>query len=213
MARKIRKKTNQGQYLAYTLTELLIVIAILAVLAGILFPAFASAKVQSMKASATSNLEQVFRTSTLYSNDFDDRVPYAVGECEWHGGCGSLLDEDFWSLIQSNHIPSFTMVLKPYGFEPRLFQIEAGSGPRLFKQYGSSYSYALGIASGSLRPLETHDCPYFVERGTDVWEEGQSETRLDPGGRWLTLYFDGHIHFDGKDMFTKGDYCRDHFRQ
>ena len=59
----------------FTLIELLIVIAIITILAGLLFPVFAKAK-QSAKTSATlSNVRQLSQATFLYGGDADDRYP------------------------------------------------------------------------------------------------------------------------------------------
>lgn len=59
---------------AFTLIELLIVIAIIAIIAAILFPVFAQAKSAAKKAACLSNLHQITIGFLLYSNDYDDRV-------------------------------------------------------------------------------------------------------------------------------------------
>ena len=61
---------------AFTLTELLIVIAIIAVLAAILFPVFASAKREAKRTTALSNVEQIGKAVHLYLNDYDDTLPF-----------------------------------------------------------------------------------------------------------------------------------------
>jgi prepilin-type N-terminal cleavage/methylation domain-containing protein len=59
----------------FTLIELLIVIAIITILAGLLFPVFANAK-ESAKTTATlSNLRQLSQATLMYAGDADDRYP------------------------------------------------------------------------------------------------------------------------------------------
>ena len=60
---------------AFTLIELLTVIAIIAILAAILFPAFAKAKEKAMQATCTSNLKQLALSMVMYTTDFDQRYP------------------------------------------------------------------------------------------------------------------------------------------
>lgn len=60
---------------AFTLIELLIVIAIIAILAAILFPAFAQAKESAKKATCLSNTRQLSMGVLLYSGDSDDVLP------------------------------------------------------------------------------------------------------------------------------------------
>jgi len=59
---------------AFTLLELLIVVAIIAILAGILFPVFARARENARRASCLSNLKQIGLAGLQYSQDYDERV-------------------------------------------------------------------------------------------------------------------------------------------
>lgn len=78
---------------AFTLIELLIVIAIIAILAGILFPVLTAAKQQANKAKCAANLRQLALANRMYAEDNGGRfVPAAVdiftgfgGRWRWHG--------------------------------------------------------------------------------------------------------------------------------
>lgn len=62
-------------YKAFTLIELLIVIAIIAILAAILFPAFARARENARRASCQSNIKQIGLGMMQYLQDNDERYP------------------------------------------------------------------------------------------------------------------------------------------
>ena len=65
---------------AFTIVEFLVVIAVIAVLAALLFPAFVQAKREGQKASALSNARQLGAAHALYMADTDDRyAPYFSG--------------------------------------------------------------------------------------------------------------------------------------
>jgi prepilin-type processing-associated H-X9-DG protein len=64
------------------LIELLVVIAIIAILASLLLPAVARARSQSQKAFCLNNTRQLSLAATLYSQDYDDRLPYNLGATE-----------------------------------------------------------------------------------------------------------------------------------
>lgn len=65
----------------FTLVELLIVIAILAILAALLFPAFAKAREKARQATCTSNLKQLGMAMEMYLQDYDESFPYQRTPC------------------------------------------------------------------------------------------------------------------------------------
>ena len=67
---------------AFTLIELLTVIAILGLLAAILFPVFSQAKLSAQKTTDLSNTRQIGLAAILYESDSDDNFPtYVASFC------------------------------------------------------------------------------------------------------------------------------------
>jgi prepilin-type N-terminal cleavage/methylation domain-containing protein len=58
---------------AFTLIELLVVIAIIAILAAILFPVFASARLQAKKTGCQSNFNQIGKAMEMYKIDWSEK--------------------------------------------------------------------------------------------------------------------------------------------
>lgn len=83
-----------GKQDGFTLIELLIVISIIAILAAILFPVFARARENARRASCLSNLKQIGLGVMQYTQDYDERYPFATsgpwgGPYDWACATGS----------------------------------------------------------------------------------------------------------------------------
>src|SRR5437763_4725639 len=61
----------------FTLIELLCVVAIIAILAAILFPVFAQAREKARQTSCASNMQQLAVAMNLYAQDHNGRFPPA----------------------------------------------------------------------------------------------------------------------------------------
>jgi len=59
----------------FTLIEVLVVIAIIAILAGIIFPVFAKAKAKGWEATCINNVKQILTAIQMYRQDAGDRWP------------------------------------------------------------------------------------------------------------------------------------------
>src|SRR6266545_7549804 len=60
------KRTRSGRRCGFTLTELLVVIGIIALLMGILFPVLSKARESGQRASCMNTLRQFFNADTAY---------------------------------------------------------------------------------------------------------------------------------------------------
>ena len=76
------KGSQQAHGLGFTLVELLVVIAVIAILASLLLPTLAKAKNKGQGARCLSNTRQIGLASMMYGNDWEDRLP----DKDWQQG-------------------------------------------------------------------------------------------------------------------------------
>jgi prepilin-type N-terminal cleavage/methylation domain-containing protein/prepilin-type processing-associated H-X9-DG protein len=75
--KNVEKMYEKEKSRAFTLIELLVTIAIIGILAAILFPVFARARENARRASCLSNLKQMGLGIMQYTQDYDERYPLA----------------------------------------------------------------------------------------------------------------------------------------
>jgi prepilin-type N-terminal cleavage/methylation domain-containing protein len=73
----LRFRAQLGNGVAFTLIELLLVIAIIAILAALLLPMLNSAKERSIRIACKNNLRQYYVLMHMYADDNGDRFPSA----------------------------------------------------------------------------------------------------------------------------------------
>lgn len=119
---------------AFTLIELLIVIAIIAILAAILFPVFAAAREKARQTACLSNLKQVGLATLMYAQDWDETYVHT----EWGGDIDDT-HEYYWGDMLQPYLKNWQMLLCP----------SAGGWPVQFKTgvtpYSQQWSYTYGI--------------------------------------------------------------------
>ena len=91
MNARVDRKITKWREAAFTLVELLVVVAIIAVLAALLLPAYRTAKVNSYASHSTNNLRQLVTANIAYAADRGFYVPAddRRNNRRWHGGRAS----------------------------------------------------------------------------------------------------------------------------
>lgn len=140
----------------FTLIELLIVVAIISLLAAILFPVFARARESARKASCLSNLKQIGLAWTQYAQDYDERVVPISSDPDNHA-------------VNGNYAFPWPDVMEPYTKSTQLLACPSNRPLTL------TYSYSVLMARArvmSAIPLSAQT-PTFVE---------DAGWKLDPDG-------------------------------
>lgn len=142
----------------FTLIELLTVIAIIAILAGLLFPALARAKAMAKQTQCISNLKQMGAAMVMYMADNDDAFPQAVDPVDKFKPEIWASFPDFQARIPS--MPLMSDALLPYTKSKEIWKCPSDSGsrvvdnhpwldfiasPTVYGVYGSSYFYRTEI--------------------------------------------------------------------
>jgi prepilin-type N-terminal cleavage/methylation domain-containing protein len=92
---------------AFTLLELLVVIAIIAILAALLFPVFNGAKLRALQVQCSSNVRQLSMSISMYANDNSDKqVGYADPAYPGGGNWAGTLTDYYSSKAQLRLCPA-----------------------------------------------------------------------------------------------------------
>lgn len=79
------EETNVKKIMDFTLVELLVVIAVIAILAGMLLPALNSAREKGQAIACTANMKQIYTGIASYLGDCDEYMPTHRGADQTNG--------------------------------------------------------------------------------------------------------------------------------
>ncbi|BDI34326.1 hypothetical protein CCAX7_63770 [Capsulimonas corticalis] len=197
---------------AFTLIELLIVLAIMSILAGIILPVVARAREAGRRTQCLSNLRQISLAAQVYSQDYDDKFPF--------GGDPGDLDTNGWDFTPYMDVISemdpIQEVLAPYTSSPQVWRCPSDTGytaypslignpmpllasPTAFDKFGDSYGYDtyLALQQLSLSTVTSVDSAgaahgaseiFLFEDSVGSWHGG----RLLGAARYNIVFVDGH---------------------
>lgn len=181
---------------AFTLIELLIVIAIMALLAAILFPVFSRARENARRSSCASNLKQLALGMIQYTQDHDERFApniYPTSACadSVTGGTCSPCSSSAASTTPITCIrPAWPDHLWPYVKNSQIFN-DPSSGNNYFQgcKFGDGSTPCSPPASTTRRPWmytgqnqPTIDTDGSYRRQRDGVFYGYHSTELHPAG-------------------------------
>ncbi|HVF10044.1 MAG TPA: type II secretion system protein, partial [Abditibacteriaceae bacterium] len=114
---------RHAQHNGFTLVELLIVIAIVAILSAILFPVFAEAREGARRAACLSNMKQIGLATMQYAQDNDERM---VNAFTYYGpGTTNLM---WWQDLLQPYTKSYQVVLCPSQSPPSAWANDRPAG-------------------------------------------------------------------------------------
>jgi prepilin-type N-terminal cleavage/methylation domain-containing protein/prepilin-type processing-associated H-X9-DG protein len=182
---------------AFTLVELLVVVAVISILAGLLFPVFAQTRDKARQSACASNLHQLGAAVSLYTQDYDERFPQTHPTATpWTLGD----DEDTlvspWRALMEPYVKSMGVFRCPTDSSPTDWH-PASYGPNGYTVYGASLS-EVSRPTETIYGVELQDgaviddvSPWY---GADMIRDGVLAEKRHAGGSNY-LYVDGHVRW------------------
>ena len=178
--------------------------ALISILAAILFPVFAQVREKARQRVCGSNLQQIGTAVTLYRQDYDGRFPLAVSG-QTRRNSELWASSPFYMDIQ--RLPLLPDIIQPYCDSHEIFRCPSDNGipasasspgtlPTVYDALGMSYYfYGEGIALFDVPEYiisEPSKEVYLSDAG-DTWHTFPGATYFDYRGN--ALYLDGHVKF------------------
>jgi prepilin-type processing-associated H-X9-DG protein/prepilin-type N-terminal cleavage/methylation domain-containing protein len=195
----IRTSTRRSRTAAFTLTELLTVIAIIGILAAILIPTLSKVRASAQLVECTTNLKALHQGFTLYANDNKGVFPAVIGNTLPTGGTGSWM----LALQQRGYFDNQQIMVgvKNVFRCPTAEETYTAGARRTYTMNSLLKGQTLAIVANQVvapaRPLLLIDGKDAGVEG-DAWlsfTEASYATRTDfrHGGGANTLFVDGHV--------------------
>ncbi len=195
----------------FTLIELLIVIAIIAILMAMLLPALSQAKEMGRRAVCLSNLKQLYIQFTNYQDDFQGMLP-TVGRGTWysqyafdhassfywnsHEGMNEAFDTDGtsfgragWSLMIATEYLKDCAVASWHGYGPRPGSLAFCPSQDWTGEFSMHYGYRYNNPTGDAiwgRPFEYTRNALGVRPNAVLLCDASSNRWMSPGGSWIS---------------------------
>ena len=165
---------------ALTLTEILVAIAVIGILASLLIPTLTAAKRKANSVRCISNLRQLGIAVRLYADDNDGRLPRARGFAQSETN-------------EAGGLPVIQQVLAPQLRGVRAVFKCPGDKGGVFEREGSSYEWNTSLNGGILHRIgqdrpEGNVTKTFLLRDREGWHSR---------GRRNAVFADGHVGPDG----------------
>ena len=208
---------------AFTLIELLTVIAIIAILASMIFPSFARAREMARRASCQSNMKQLFLGFAQYTQDYDERYPKAGNYQAWE-------NKGHWVAGKNSTDAStaLTDIAAPYNAKANRADIVGGAlftyvkSEQIYvcpsakdgQKIGLSYSMNCALSGNAMFSVQDDSSvALLVDEAypsdgyfwaTDAAEGSDQMQQIHNGGGNI-LFCDGHVKFYSFAAFHAGD--------
>ena len=165
---------------AFTLLELLVVLAIIALLAGLLLPALGRAKASARAAACLSNLHQVGIALQIYVPENSNKMPV-------------LRDVSTDPAVAAtNTFPAIQNALATQLSNTNVLRCPS-DGPDYFGRTGSSYGWNSLLNGEDADHLKVFNIPFSALEIPVVYDKESFHSQLGANRAVNYLYADGHI--------------------
>ncbi len=193
----------------FTLIELLAVVAVVALLAALLFPVFVKARARGRQTACLSNLRQLGIATLQYAQDYDDRYPHGGDPGDLYtNGWENTLNGIYWPAVQELQANNSLLpnVMSGYVKDHELWHCPADNGfdkggqhenipfdayPSAFQAFGMSYAYTTELA------LQGQTIS-----GVRAWSRSEPYSERSPAD--IPLFYDLVGHWHGGMAYQEG---------
>lgn len=198
---------------AFTLIELLAVIAIIAILAGLLLPAMSQAKAKAQALSCMNNGRQILLAWLMYSDDHDGVLAYSF---DWLGGwlnynrdngdntnIAHLINGQLGPYLKSTavHKCPADRSYGIFGANTRLPRVRSISMSQMFRTWGDGWSpsppWRIYLKSGDMIDPAPSNLWVIIDENPDSVNDAAFAVVLGVPGRSPSVWQDGPATYHG----------------
>jgi prepilin-type N-terminal cleavage/methylation domain-containing protein/prepilin-type processing-associated H-X9-DG protein len=171
---------------AFTLVELLVVISVIGLLAGLAIPAISSGINKAKESTKISNLRGIYQACMLWSSENDGRVVPPIAPPTTSGGSG-----DGWTSFLTNYLGQ----ARPTAQKSKDIFVDP-----LFKDYKTTASWLPGYAMNTRPALPAANTYIAYQGGSGTIVEMRMLALTDASKRAFIIDCDGSYAFDPSKM-------------